>query len=239
ALDRRFVFQANPPISTRGRVMARYALRQGENEVGVIARLGDAISERMAEGFENELYEEGGELAFYHLLESENGWTRLASEVGPDTLARTPALYLALSGGSARVPAEAALQSLEEAGLRPRIYGSDGWHHINQEDRASRFETTYATDFYVDETSSGVQNFRRRYQTLADADPDRPAFMGFDVATYILSRSVSRRGDDLIEILRNDISYQGLSTRLDFSRSNVNQALFIFGYRDGDRELLR
>lgn len=121
----------------------------------------------------------------------------------------------------------------------PNIYGGDGWHDLSDGSIASRFETTYATDFYLDPGSAGVRDFERAFTALAGQAPDRPAFTGYDVTTFLLTRRLAQPGESLEQTMHNDASYQGLGVRIDFGRSNINEALYVFGYRDGRLSLLR
>jgi hypothetical protein len=163
AQGKRYVFQANTPIAARGRVMARHAMRTGMDRFGIVAREGDNISERMAEGFEEEVFLEGGEIIFYHLLSSNAGWGQLVENIGADSLQQTGGLYLALVGPNSPSLAEAALRSFEDQ-VRPRVLGADGWHDLRNLELPSEFETTYATDFHIDRSSSAVvQDFERAF----------------------------------------------------------------------------
>lgn len=239
AAGRRYVFQANPPLSARGRFMARQAMRDGLTRFGVAARLHDQVAEQMAEGFQDELLQRGIEVAFYELVESNAAWAEIEHLVGADTLAQVEAVYVALAGTNSTSQAQSLLRGLSEAGSQPMILGSDGWHDLPPRDELSRYQTTYATDFYVDSRSDGVRRFDDAFRDFAGVAPDRPAYTGYDVTTYVLSRRLDNPRADLHDILHHDISYQGLGTRIDFSNGNVNQALYVFGYRDGRLELLR
>lgn len=236
---RRYVFQANPPIVVRGRVMASHALRYDDGPYGIIARIGDSLGERMAEGFQDEVMMQGGTVEFYQLLDSNADWARITSVVGRDTLERAPALYLALAGTGSRAGADAALRGLADEGVATTIYGADGWQDVSDRQLASHFNTTFATDYHVETSSSGVRDFERAYREIAGSAPDRPAFTGYDVTTFVLTRRLANPEAALERILHNDAVYQGLGIRLDFGRSNVNEALYIFGYRNGRLELLR
>lgn len=239
AQSKRFVFQANTPIAARGRVMARHAMRTGMDRFGIVARQGDNISERMAEGFEEEVFMEGGEIMFYHLLSSNAGWGQLVESIGADSLQQTGGLYLALVGPNSPSLAEATLRGFEEGQIRPRVLGADGWHDLRNLELPSDFETTYATDFHVDRSSQANRDFEQRFGEISRTPPDRPAYTGYDVTTYLLSRRLVRPDDDFRTILTNDVSYQGLGVRFDFGHSNVNEAMYIFGYRGGTVQLLR
>ena len=239
AVGRRHVFQANPPLSARGRFMARQAMRDGMSRFGVAARLNDQVAERMAEGFQDELLQRGLDVLFYELIESNLAWSDIEQLVGPDTLGQVEAVYVAIAGANSTSQVQSLLRGLSEADANPQILGSDGWHDLPARDELSRYQTTYATDYYVDGRSDGVRRFDDAFRDFAGIGPDRPAYTGYDVTTYVLSRRLANPDEALHDILHNDVSYQGLGTRIDFSNGNVNQALFVFGYRNGQLELLR
>lgn len=239
AEGRRYVFQANPPIAVRGRVMARHAMRADAGPFGVVARLGDSIGERMAEGFQDEVMMRGGVVEFYQLLGSNADWGRLAAVIGSDTLAQTSELYLALAGTGSRAAADAALSGLSDDGVDINIYGSDGWQGVSDHNIAARYHTTYATDYYVDSGSNGVRDFEAAYHAISGSAPERPAFTGYDVTTFVLTRRLTSPEGDIEQILHNDATYQGLGIRLNFESSNINEALYVFSYQDGGQEILR
>ena len=79
--DREYVYQANPTITMRGRLMARLAVTGLRHErFGIIAEFDNAVSEKMAEGFQDEILELGGEIDFVDLLP---GFRRCSSEPCP------------------------------------------------------------------------------------------------------------------------------------------------------------
>lgn len=245
---RRFVFQANPTITVRGRLMARFALRGlMMDEFGIIAeRDPDAISERMAEGFQEEVMLQGGELTFYELLESRSDWGALGDLIGADTLRAVEAVYVPLAGGGAINRIDAVFTSLERVDAsRVRVLGNTEWHDLPHPNRASQFGTTYSTDFYVDQSDESVQAFMRQFRDVTgrNADPSsttgRLAFTGYDVTRYVLAQARSTRSGTLREQLLEAPMYQGLGLRIDFRGGNVNQALYYFRYQDGAARLLR
>ena len=244
---RRYVFQANPTITMRGRLMARFAMRNLRlGAFGIIGQYGNSISERMAEGFEEEALVEGAEVAFYELLENERRWADLPEAVGADTLARAETLYLPVSGRAAPRIIRGALESLTRAPVGLRILGNAEWHDRAIEQQASSFLTTYSNDFYVDEADTDVQAFIRRYREAYGQTPDqldftgeRLAYTGYDVGRYLIEQQLAHPEQPLPEVLRSAPLYQGLGIRLDFEGGNVNEAMFYHRYRAGRVELLR
>ncbi len=248
AEGRRYVFQANPTITMRGRLMADFARRglRLDGGLGVASQFGNSESERMAEGFQEQALEEGDEVVFFNRVENVRAWPALADSIGRDTLSRAEAIYLPLSGSDAPRAIRGALSSLSGTGVR--ILGNSEWHDRPIEAEASRFQVTYTNDFYLDETRPEVQSFIRRYREATGDTPDaldytaeRLAYTGYDVARYLLEK-LARSGEEdrpLHEVLREAPRYDGLGIRIDFDGGNVNQALFYHRYRNGQVGLLR
>ncbi len=239
---RRFVFQANPTLAVRGRLMARmavYGLRL--DSIGVVAQRGDPTAERMAKAFWAEALHLGAVIPFYKLLSDAQAWGQLVQHIGRDTLAQARALYLPLAGGNAPVLARAALSSLDRSGLTPRVLGNAAWREMRAALQASRYLLTFSNDFYVDTSRAEVQDFIQRYQALGRMEqPDRLVYTGYDVTRFLLTQLPDRSAlAELADRIRKAPFYQGLGVRIHFDGGQVNQALYYHRYRDGRLELLR
>lgn len=254
---RRYVFQANPPIRTRGEIMARFAVRSLlADTLGVIIEEGHPFSARMAEGFARELERQGATLQFSEVLANPRMWSRLPehfeedSLFTPDTLRGTDSIYLPFSGRNAGGRIQEALTGMERMtrvyGLRARALGNSEWHNLAIEQEASQFSTVYTNDFYADQSRAEVREFVRRYRLLTGETPDelgvsaqRLAYTGYDVAAFLVTQIEQASGRPLWEQLRNTPRYEGLGTRIDFRGGNVNRTMFIHRYRNGTIELIR
>ncbi|RMF60645.1 MAG: outer membrane protein assembly factor BamD [Bacteroidetes bacterium] len=236
---RRYVFQANPTLTLRGRLMARFAV-QGLRlqDFGLIAELGDSVGERMAEGFYEEAVRLGATVQYYVLLPESRDWYRLPELLGADSLRRVQALYLPIPAEGPRL-AEGVLNSLERSGSTARVLGGKAWHNLPIASRASAFQVTYTNDFFPDPNNPEVKRFEERYRDLAGTPPDRLAYTGYDVARYLIAQRTARPEVPFDRLLHEAPPYEGLSLRIDFNGGNVNQALFYHRYRDGRLQLLR
>ncbi|QXD16457.1 ABC transporter substrate-binding protein [Rhodocaloribacter litoris] len=236
---RRYVFQSNPTITMRGRLMARFAIRGLRlHRFGLIAELGDSVGERMAEGFQDEALHLGAEVPYFVLLEKTGDWYRLPETIGADSLKAVEALYLPIPDGGTAL-AEGVLGSLARSGTTARLLGGKTWHNLPIAARASPFQLTYTNDFFPDPANPEVQRFEERYRELTGTSPDRLAYTGYDVARYLIAHRTERPDRPFDEVLREAPAYEGLSIRIHFNGENVNQALFYHRYRDGRLQLLR
>ncbi len=242
---RDFVFQANVPIAVRGREMARFAVdRLNLQTFGILSEHdAGSVSERMAEGFQQEAMELGADVLFYSVLSAPDGWSRLPEAVAPGVLDAIQAVYLPLSGTRSQASARAALGGLAAMGSRARILGNTEWHDLGFIDQAALFAATYTSDFYLDEGSGKAQDFFRRYRqlsgrTLAGGDI-KLAVTGFDVARFLIQVEARPGGLSTAERLRAAPPYEGLGKRIDFDGGNANRGLYVLMYRNGGIERLR
>lgn len=241
---RRFVFQANPTWTVRGQMLARFADdRFGHERYGIIAELGDSYSERMAEGFQEEITRMGASVLYYRLIEQGSEWYDLDGLLPATAWDSLEAVYLPISGQDADQFASAALSALARAGVRPQVFGSAEWGNVTALSLASDFNTVYTTGFHLRPGDAAVEQFRQEYSAIAGSGPEgetgRVAYAGYDVARFLLNRIMQSGDAPLVEAFANAPWYQGLGSRLFFEGGNVNRGLFYMRYRPGKIDLLR
>ncbi|PSQ74474.1 MAG: hypothetical protein BRD34_00415, partial [Bacteroidetes bacterium QH_6_64_77] len=182
---RDYVFQANPTISARGRVMARVA-KNGLliDRAGVIYESGNSYSARMAEGFEAEARRRGLEVPLTVPLQDPRDWSRLPAlieenslDIGQEPgaakadsgavdslLAQAEALYLPVSGEGAAGRIQGALTGIQQVLPGTRVLGNAEWHDLPFTKAASDMQATYTNGFHVQTSRPAVQRFVRRYR---------------------------------------------------------------------------
>ena len=233
---RRFVFQANPTFPARGRAMARYATgRLGVERVGVAAQRG-TLGADMAGAFATEARRLGAAVSFEQLLPNEAAWADLDRQVGQAALQGVQAVYLPVTGRDAPRYAGDALRALDAAGRAPRPLGNTEWEGIpsTATGRASRLGAVFTQDFFV--APGAADAFGRTYRALSGIGQDRLALMGYDLARFVLA-NVGAEGP-LGDALRAAPRFDGLGHRFRFGGGQVNEALFVLGFRDNQAVLL-
>jgi branched-chain amino acid transport system substrate-binding protein len=234
---RDYVFQANPTFEQRGLTMARYAA-ETEGPIGVVARTG-TFGATMADAFRSEIERLGGTVPFVVMLPSEESWYRLPEILG-DSLQLVEGVYLPVSGARGSERATGALRGLDQLVLpgerdELRVFGNTEWSQLDvAREQASQYNATFTADFFVDENSASAEVFAARYSDLAGVAPDRLAFAGYDVATFLLEQLDERLPEaSVADALRRARPFAGLGHRIYFAGETVNEAMFILGYRDG------
>jgi ABC-type branched-chain amino acid transport systems, periplasmic component len=261
------VFQANPTILTRGRVMARFA-KNGIllDRAGIIYEESNTYSARMARGFQRAARRHDLDVPLAIPLQDSRDWSRLPTLIKDDsTLIETDsvrarrdsattdslvavpeAYYLPVAGRGTTGKIQGALTGMREAFPGKRALGNAEWHNLPFADAASSVTATYTNGFFVPTGRPVVQRFVRRYRMLTATTPDRLstngrrlAYTGYDVARFLLSALSPSPARLDPETLRTAPTYEGLGVRIGFEGKNRNQALFIHRYRNNQIERLR
>lgn len=249
---REYVFQANPTLAMRGRVMARFAAQSLLIDgAGIIHEASDDVGAEMAQGFRDGARAVGLPVPYTLRLPSARGWSRLSAAFEADSTitdsmqANAEAVYMPISGRDAKGKIQDALAGLQGLGPSLRPLGNSQWHDLSVKQAAGTRRATYANDFYVDRTRPAVQRFIRHHRMVTGQVPSdlsatgqRLAYTGYDTARFLLHTvpDAPRLGPN--DLRRADV-YEGLGVRIDFQRSTVNEALFFHRYRNGRLERLQ
>ncbi|WP_420454558.1 ABC transporter substrate-binding protein [Rubrivirga sp.] len=233
---RRFVFQANPTFPARGRAMARYAVgRLGADRLGVASQRG-TLGADMAGAFATEAARLGASIAFQESLADATMWEDLDRAVGGSLLQGVDAVYLPVTGRDAPLYAADALRALDALGRPPRPLGNTEWEGLSSSTaRASRLGAVFTQDFFV--APGAADAFGRRYRALAGIGQDRLAIIGYDITRFLLA-TIDADEADLADALRQAALFEGLGHRFRFEGGQVNEALYVLGFRDGQAVLL-
>lgn len=235
---RDYVFQGNPTFPARGRAMARYAVgRLGLTRLGVASE-GGTLSADMAGAFATEARRLGARVVFEETLQSAGQWEDLDRAVGAEALASVQAVYLPVTGREAPQYAADALRALAALDRAPRPLGNTEWEGLpsSSRARASRLGAVFTQDFFV--APGAADAFGERYRELSGLGPDRLALIGYDLTGFLLSRLDAAEDGSLADALRTGRRFDGLAHRFAFEDGQVNESLFILGYRGQESVLL-
>lgn len=237
AAGRRFVFQANPPLTERGKIIARHARqRLGLDTLGVAYDGRSEAGQRLAAAFAAEGLRAGARVPVQAALA--RGWSSLVQTATPEALGGVEGLYLPVSGGNAEVDIRVALSALDRAALRPVVLGDAEWAgRAAARSNARAFRIVFANDFVLDEASADLADFRARYRALsgrsleaASFTTQRLAVTGYDLGRYVLAALDARGSRPLADVLATRPAFDGLGIRLAFEGGRVNEGLVFQEY---------
>ncbi|PSQ97871.1 MAG: hypothetical protein BRD55_00245 [Bacteroidetes bacterium SW_9_63_38] len=250
---RTHVFQANPTVPLRGRIMARFAAQSLlTKRASIIYEKGNATSRQMAKGFRTAAKKHDLKVPFVLKLDNPRKWSQLPEAIQDDStitdsmFAATEAFYLPVAGRNASGKIQDALTGMSRLNTEARILGNSYWHSLTVKQEASAFTATYANDFNVQTGRPEVQDFMRRYRMLTGNTPDdlsvpgqRLAYTGYDITQFVLSGLSPAPPGPSPEDLRTEVAYEGLGIRIHFREENVNRAMFLQRYRNNRIESVR
>jgi branched-chain amino acid transport system substrate-binding protein len=238
AQGRRYVFQANPTLVSRGRALARYMVNtERQRTFGVVTELANNVAERMAEGFQDEALLLGADVRLYRLIPTTRGWSTLVDDVGAEILEDAANLYMPMAGGNVESHIRNVLGGLQQENVRVRVLGNAEWRGRVPSAQSDRFGIIYEDDFHV--SASDERAFRTKYSAVSTQAPGRLAYGGYDVTWFALARLTGRGSRPLVDAFRQADVFQGIGTRIHFRGGNTNQAVFIHRLRNGQAELLQ
>lgn len=240
-----FVFQLNPSFSTQGKVMANYAVNVlGYDTLGVIAEEG-SLGAPAARAFMHEAERNGGFIQYYFVENLEElgydirDYTQFFTTDTLDSVDMVEAVYAPFTGTIATTLVESMLTDLEAMRSTIAILGSEEWMNVNLEDRRlDDTELFYSESINVDTSSTNAQDFSSSFRLRFNTQPNQFAFIGYDAAQIILS-TLSRVKNPayLRDALKDVNNFYGLSTKVSFKGTHVNQEVTI-QRMPRDRDLL-
>lgn len=236
-----YAFGANPSMRARGRAMGRFAaLGLRMDSLGVIT-VGDErrVGERLADGFIQGVSEQGASINLIRILSSEADWYELPDTLSADTLDHVQAVYVPMASRTTAEAAGRILATFDRFGKEVRLLGNAAWHDLPQKSHASRYQLTYANDFFPDLTSEAYLQFGWGYYNLSGEDVGRLGVTGFDITRFVLDALGRDDNRTLVDRIRNMAPYEGFGLRIAFNGGNVNEGLFYHRYRDGKLSLIR
>lgn len=90
-------------------------------------------------------------------------------------------------------------------------------------DNLMRMNAIYFSDYFVDYSDNDVNDFVERFRNLYKYDPDKYAFMGYDMAEYFLN-ALMLYGSKPCDCLQ-DYSPKLMHTRFDFNRETISNGV--------------
>jgi len=239
AKGRSMVFQANPTYEMRGRLMARRVIRRLRyTRLGVIADK-TSFAGRMADGFISEAGDLGASIRFVSRLNGLKDWYTLEDRLGVDTLSTIDGLYMPITGDDARGVINIALTGLARRSPSIPLFGNGEWADYPDQPRMVQHKVVYAVDFHVDSTRAEVVQFDQEYRRRMGQEPDKPAFVGYDVTRFLLQHAVEYDATvSLPDVFHSGVVYRGLGINLYFGNGQVNQSLFFLAYGENGVTML-
>jgi ABC-type branched-subunit amino acid transport system substrate-binding protein/outer membrane protein assembly factor BamD (BamD/ComL family) len=233
-------FQANPPFSLRGEVMADYVYRVENKERLAVLYSTDGYSPLLASTFMNEFNKIGGEIFASGSYESNSfSLNEPVSQIAAyqDTL---QGIYIPLAD-KIDVPAIFS-QLVQQDTLGTRIFGNQDWFYAKGFESAPAFSEnlTFTSDYFINYNDSNFIHFSRNFFNTTNIDPNRNVLYGYDTAKYLLD-IIDKSGNSRYAVKRkmeSGITIKGFHNNISFNKDHINKYLNIVRYKNGRFQLV-
>jgi len=233
-------FQANPPFSLRGKVMADYVYYvENKSRLAVLSSV-DGYSPLLASTFSNEFKKNGGEIWVSASYKSNSfALSEPVSQIAAyqDTL---QGIYIPLAD---KIDAPAIFSELvqQDSTVVP-IYGNQDWFYAKGYESAPALSDrlTFTSDYFIDYSDSTFIRFSRDFFNRAGIDPNRNVLYGYDTAKYLLfviENSTNSRFA-VKDKMESGIVVQGFHNNISFNKDHINEYLNIVRYKNGKFDLV-
>ncbi len=231
-LANNYFFQTNPTFAVQGKKMAQYAVNNlGLDTLAVLAD-SESLGAASALAFRHEAERLGAFIQhfFFEDLEA-NGYdileyTQYLSKT--DTLVPAPglkAVYAPFTGSAASTLVRNLITDLEASESDYILLGSEEWSDVEVEDiRLPETSIHYTSGYEVNYGETPVEEFASSFRIRFQTEPNRFAFIGYDVANVVLDVLTRVENPDYLKKGLLDLSrYQGLSYNFTFDGEHINQ----------------
>ncbi len=231
-------FQANPPLSIRGKIMAQYVyFVENKTLMGVLNAI-DGYSPLLAATFIEEFEKLGGTITVKATYKSQS--YSLADQILKIASADTiQGLYIPLAD---KLDATAILSQMGQDSLYVPIYGNQDWFSARGFESAPGLSNmlTFSSDYFIDFTDKDYKSFSEKFSNIVGTDPNRNVLYGYDVAKYLLTvmrNSVLNRSAIKNKIISGIVS-NGFHNNISIDEDRVNRFINIIRYKNGVFELI-
>jgi len=231
-----YMFQTNPTFAVQGKKMAQYAVNSlGLDTVAVLAEMG-ALGEASALAFRHEAERLGAFVQHFFLKDLESEGYDISEYTGylskTDTLVPSPGLkgiYAPFTGAAAPTLIRNLLTDLEASRSDYILLGSEEWADTDLENtRLPETSIHYTQSFEIRYGETDVEEFASSFRLRFQTEPNRFAFIGYDVTKFVLN-TLNRVGNpDLLKQGLHELkNYRGLSGQFGFDSEHINQKVLI------------
>jgi branched-chain amino acid transport system substrate-binding protein len=231
-------FQANPPLSVRGKMMAQYVyFVENKTLMGVLNAI-DGYSPLLAATFIEEFEKLGGTIKVKATYKS-NSYS-LSDQIFKIASVETiQGLYIPLADKN---DAAAILSQMGQDSLYIPIYGNQDWFSAKGFESAPGLSNmlTFSSDYFIDFSDRDYQRFNENFSNIVGSDPGRNVLYGYDLAKYLLTvmRNSAPNREGIKRSILSGIVSNGFHNNITFDESRINRFINIVRYKDGVFELI-
>jgi branched-chain amino acid transport system substrate-binding protein len=232
-------FQANPPFSVRGKVMAQYIFYVENKRIVSVINSIEGYSPILAGSFISEFEKLGGKIQKKESFKDNyTDFSGPISKIYTDSLL-VEGIYIPLSNNSVT---PYIFSELSKFGMKIPLYGNQDWFTAKGFETAPEISNNliFESDYFVDFNTEAYKNFSEQFVSITSKDLNRNVLYGYDAAKFILTayRNSGSGRKNLVDKMISGMVCTGLHNNISFDERRVNKFLNIVRYKNGVFELL-
>lgn len=249
-LGHKYTYQMNPAFSVHGKNMARFAVREMNMDTLAVITEKDALGQSSALAFRHEAERLGAHIAYYFEEDfaaqgydlSDYTEVFTSDSALRDSLGYTSVdgIYAPFTGQAASSMTRLLMNDLEAMRADVVLMGSEEWRNVNFTERQRNdFAIFYSEAFGEMADSETLNYFMQDFENRFGIEPDSFARVGYDTGRFLFE-TLERSGNPahLSEAIQRSPVYDGLSTRVHFNGTQINQLVTIQPITNRAREIL-
>jgi len=249
-LGHNYTFQMNPTFSVHGRQMAEFAVRELNLDTLAVIAEANTIGLASASAFRHEAERLGAHVAYYFqedfgalgydMTDVTEIFTQ--DEILVDSLNIVPVkgVYAPFTGQAANTLINLLMTDLEAMRSDVIVMGSEEWRDARYTNaQRNNFAIYYTQNYGSIADPETFEHFEEDFINRFGFDPGHFAGVGYDAGTYLFStleQAVNPKR--LKQALRDAPVFSGLSMRIHFDNSQINQLVNVEPLTDNARELI-
>ena len=252
----KYVYQLNPDYEVRGKLLARYIVKEMKLKTIAILASGETVGKSLADAFKHEVEKLGAKIVdiqyyakgstdlseqFYNIRKS--GLLLQGSKKPEENLdipiTSIQGLFLAISDAE---EIGVLASQINYFNIRTQLFGSNEWYVPGNLEANKRYLNgiIFITDSYIDENEPRYKSFEDIFIREMKKHSSRYSIIGYDACRLLLNKvsegNITR--DAIVHSLQSRKQFQGIHRQISFTENRINDQMYILRFINGGIEKL-
>ncbi|WP_337872025.1 penicillin-binding protein activator [Ignavibacterium sp.] len=232
-------YQANPPFTVRGKVLAQYVfLKEGMRNFAVLNSL-EVYSPILAKSFSDEFQRLGGNILVKETYRSKSiDLSKQIANIIPH-IDQLDGIYIPLSD---KLDAEIILSEMLKQNVYVPIYGNQDWLNAKGLETSSSLSNTLkiTSDYFINFSDGSFIEFSNSFLNTTGKDITRNVLYGYDAAKFLTTalRAIQPTRKTIKLKIDTGLKSNGFHNNISFSKKKRNTYINILSFSDGKFQLI-
>lgn len=217
--DKEYVFRTTFIDPYQGEILAKYLVKEGVKEVGLLTNTSSDYSIGVTEGFKKFAQTLGIKVLEEKYTNADKDFKTLLTKFKNENISNVviPDYYNTVG---------LVLSQAQEIGLQAQYYGADGWDGIQKDFSKLAEGAIFSTQFTENDGNEKTKEFAEKYKAKFSKDSSLFSSLGYDTMTLL--EQALLKGTDLVEALKQtDVDLITGHVKFDENRNPTKKVTFV------------